>query len=1384
MTILKNPTYRITMLITALLVFTYNLNAQTKGLIFEPATGAGTAVLDPNGDGYVSQTTAGFILNDDVESEIPYVAFVFPGSEPTSDINNGPNCGFSDFVDSGTEDPAMSYVDASNNWLFRMRMGSAITNAKSYSVLIDTDGLFGNIGPSADPDYTPNNPGFEIEIVLATKFGVFVYDVDGIPNCTPVISYLGTTNYQKSIAHSEICGSFNYFLDYFVDFDDLTTQFGITSSTPIQMVIIDNMAANKSTVCNPNSASDIGGVDGSCGNLAACYQVIIDNQGPCSIADINAGLCTDRSDCPSITGPINDAATAVSGTTTEADGTTIDVYKNGLLIGSTTSTGGTWTLSGIAPPLAPTDTINATATAVDEVTSYFDCNTTIVGSVCTDPILTVVECNADKAFSGTGLPGAEIKVYLGFNATPENPASGNLFTPGAINTITVDGTGSWLWRCLGGGQTTSCTAGGGPCLVSGNYRITQTLPGQCESLDTWICVNLSSTTTTPVITTTPIDVSTTSISGTMPAPDNVASDIEVIILANGVPIGSTITTAGGAWTISPISLNPCDVLTVQAIRDGGTPKCVSAESAGIVVAGGASSPAPEISGTYCTSGPITTITGISQQSAGSTITIYENGILEGTTTVLVGGVWTANIGISIAIGSTITATVTSPATCESESGPSSGILVSAQSTNAVAITTSPIIEQMTSVSGTGTDGDVITLYVDGFQIPGFSTIVTGGVWTFSGFPTYELYTNGVVTATAETPGFCPSAPTASEIVVCIPPTLGLTVNPDSEVICTGSFVANVDIISSESLIIYQLFLGDGITPTGTSVLGTGSDITLTSGILTASTTLMVKALKIPPGSCEAFLSETISLTVNAVPDSTLTITASSTICSGSSTNVSVDLSELGFSYQLRDDATDLPIGGAVAGTGGTILLPTGNIFSTITFNVLMTGVAPSSCSNELLTLVTINVVGTSPNSGTSGLLTICAGSTVTAAQLEAVLTGEDAGGSWSPAFAGAGVYTYTITATAPCTVDASSTVTVSNTASTDTDGDGLTDCEETTGVDDPSTPDVPVGTTDPNDPCDPQNSTDTDGDGLTDCEEITGIDDPSTPDDPTTFGAGPFDETDPCDPIGINTTDTDGDGLTDCEETTGIDDPSTPDVPTTFGAGPFDETDPCDPIGINTTDTDGDGLTDCEETTGVDDPSTPDVPVGTTDPTDPCDPQNSTDTDGDGLTNCEEITGVDDPSTPDVPVGTTDPNDPCDPQNSTDTDGDGLTDCEETTGIDDPSTPDVPVGTTDPTDPCDPNPCDFIIPNGFTPDGDNYNDLFVITGLEKYPENSIIIFNRWGNKVFAMDGYDNTWDGTVNVGSGIGGDDLPTGTYFYILDTKDASIGKEGLFQGYIYLQQ
>ncbi|MDP4270063.1 MAG: Ig-like domain-containing protein, partial [Bacteroidota bacterium] len=95
-------------------------------------------------------------------------------------------------------------------------------------------------------------------------------------------------------------------------------------------------------------------------------------------------------------------------------------------------------------------------------------------------------------------------------------------------------------------------------------------------------------------------------------------------------------------------------------------------------------------------------------------------------------------------------------------------------------------------------------------------------------------------------------------------------------------------------------------------------------------------------------------------------------------------------------------------------------------------------------------------------------------------------------------------------------------------------------------------------------------------------------------------------------------------------------------------------------------------------------------------------------------------------------------------------------------------------------PVDVSIPEGFSPNGDGINDLLVIYGIEKYPNNRLMIFNRWGNKVFEAKSYDNSWNGENHFGIAVGGRDLPVGTYFYILDLGNGSPVKKG----YIYLNR
>jgi uncharacterized repeat protein (TIGR01451 family)/gliding motility-associated-like protein len=94
---------------------------------------------------------------------------------------------------------------------------------------------------------------------------------------------------------------------------------------------------------------------------------------------------------------------------------------------------------------------------------------------------------------------------------------------------------------------------------------------------------------------------------------------------------------------------------------------------------------------------------------------------------------------------------------------------------------------------------------------------------------------------------------------------------------------------------------------------------------------------------------------------------------------------------------------------------------------------------------------------------------------------------------------------------------------------------------------------------------------------------------------------------------------------------------------------------------------------------------------------------------------------------------------------------------------------------------ELVFPEGFSPNDDGYNDRFVIYGLEQYPNNQLLIVNRWGNKVFEASPYSNDWDGNNIFGVTVGGRDLPEGTYFYILDP-----GEEGMepIRGFIYLKR
>jgi gliding motility-associated-like protein len=69
---------------------------------------------------------------------------------------------------------------------------------------------------------------------------------------------------------------------------------------------------------------------------------------------------------------------------------------------------------------------------------------------------------------------------------------------------------------------------------------------------------------------------------------------------------------------------------------------------------------------------------------------------------------------------------------------------------------------------------------------------------------------------------------------------------------------------------------------------------------------------------------------------------------------------------------------------------------------------------------------------------------------------------------------------------------------------------------------------------------------------------------------------------------------------------------------------------------------------------------------------------------------------------------------------------------------------------------DIQIPLAFSPNGDEANQKWEITGIEKYPDCTMNIFDSRGKRVYQKKAYDNQWDGTFE------GKPVPNGTYYYV----------------------
>lgn len=74
---------------------------------------------------------------------------------------------------------------------------------------------------------------------------------------------------------------------------------------------------------------------------------------------------------------------------------------------------------------------------------------------------------------------------------------------------------------------------------------------------------------------------------------------------------------------------------------------------------------------------------------------------------------------------------------------------------------------------------------------------------------------------------------------------------------------------------------------------------------------------------------------------------------------------------------------------------------------------------------------------------------------------------------------------------------------------------------------------------------------------------------------------------------------------------------------------------------------------------------------------------------------------------------------------------------------------------------ELVFADFFSPNGDGYNDKYIILNVENYPLGHLKVFNRWGELVYHAAPYKNDWDGKTNQSNSLLGGECTPGVYYF-----------------------
>ncbi len=1031
----------------------------------------------------------------------------------------------------------------------------------------------------------------------------------------------------------------------------------------------------------------------------------------------------------------SDTTPTITGTATVGTGETLTVEVDGVTYtagdGNLTLVGTSWTLNIPAGnEITPDGTYDVTATVTDAAGNFTSDGTSGELIIDTTPPATptvVSQTTSDTTPTITGT------ATVGTGETLTVEVDGVTYTAGDGN-LTLVGT-SWTLNIPAGNEITP----------DGTYDVTATVTDAAGNFTSDGTSGELIIDTTPPATPTVVSQTTSDTTPTITGTATVGTGETLTVEVDGVTYTAgdgNLTLVGTSWTLNIPAGNeitPDGTYDVTATVTDAAGNFTSDGTSGELIID-TTPPATPTVVSQTTSDTTPTITGTATVGTGETLTVEVDGVTytagDGNLT-LVGTSWTLNIpaGNEITPDGTydVTATVTDAAGNFTSDGTSGELIIDTTppaTPTVVSQTTSDTTPTITGTATVGT-GETLTVEVDGVTYTagdGNLTLV-GTSWTLNIPAGNEITPDGTydVTATVtDAAGNFTSDGTSGELIIDTTPPATPTVVSQTTSDTTPTITGTATVGTGETLTVEV----DGVTYTA----GDGN-LTLVGTSWT---------LNIPAGN-------------EITPDGTYDVTATVTDAAGNFTSD-------GTSGELIIDTVDPAV-------------PTANTFTSTDGLPTLTG----TWAEGDATVLTVTVDGVTYTLGTDSELTTDGsgnwtldlsglGTPIADGQYDVSVTNTDAAGNSS---SDATNNELTVDTTAPAVP----------TANTFTSTDGLPTLTGTWAEGDATVLTVTVDGVTYTLGTDPELTTDGSGNWTLDLSGLgTPIADGQYDVSVTNTDAAGNSSSDATNNelIVIVNLDSDNDGIPDVDED--IDGDGDPTNDDSDGDGIPDYLD---------TDDDGDGVPTADEDIDGDGDPTNDDSDG-----DGIPDYLDTDDDGDGIpTADEDIDGDGDPTNDDsdgdgipdyldtdddgdgVPTADEDIDGDGDPTND-DSDGDGIPDYLDTDDDGDGiSTTDEDIdGDGDPTN--DDSDGDGIpdylddevnmdIPEGFSPNGDGMNDFWKIDGIENYPNNIVRVFNRWGNIVFEVRGYDNQsrkWTSQSNVGLIIGARQVPDGTYFYVID--------------------